>query len=189
MFQPLVLRESEPPTVAGRTLTVRVATYGRVYRVGSGRERVAVGAFRGPIARPAGVLRFKHQGERPGESDDPLFILGAVRALRDVSGSLLADVEVLSGERGDHLIALVESGTIRGASMSALVSGQQMVRDADGPLREIQRVSSLAGLSITDVPAYDDAGVLALRDAETAARVESLRVARAEMRAWVAGRG
>ena len=78
----LILREdfddTTAPTVTGRTLTIRIATYGRVYRIGQAgrtvlRERIQPGAFKAPLARPTaagGVLRFRHAGERPGEPDE-----------------------------------------------------------------------------------------------------------------------
>ena len=45
----VVLRESTPPAVDGRTLTARIATYGRIYTpTPMLRERVTRGAFKAP---------------------------------------------------------------------------------------------------------------------------------------------
>jgi len=190
-----ILRESDfaehPPTITGRTLTIRLATYNRIYEVGRvgktiQRERILPGAFRAPLARPAGTggyLRFRHDGERPGDRDTLDSVHGFCTALREVDGSIIGDYSVCEGAREDKLLQLISSGAIRGASMTALISDFKPSRDAAGPVRDITRVTSIEGASITPKPAYDDAAVLALREAdpETAAR-RAERVA--QERAW-----
>lgn len=168
----LILREDfedAPPTVAGRTLTIRIATYNRVYRVGQSgrqvlRERILPGAFREPLARPRGALRFRHIGERPGEDDSLENFYGVLTALREEGDSLVGDFEVFEGPREDKLLRLVESGAVTGASMTAVIKGAKKSRDAAGPVTDITRVATLDAVSITPKPAYDDAGVLAVRE-------------------------
>lgn len=193
----LILREdfddTNAPTVAGRTLTIRIATYGRVYRIGREggtikRERIQPGAFKAPLARPTaagGVLRFRHAGERPGDTDVLDNLYGVCTALREDSGALLADYEVFPGEREDKLLRLVQSGAITGASMSALVSGSKRTADPGGPINDITRIASIAGTSITPTPAYDDAGVLAVREQLQDPQAATRRAARiAQERAY-----
>lgn len=182
-MQPLLmLRESEAPTVDGRMITARICTYGRVYDIGAGkRERVRVGAFRSPLARPGGVVRFKHVGERPGDVDNPENIYGGVKILREQNGGLYAELELLPGPRADHLLEIVRTGTVSGVSMAATVADAVNLRDSRGVLREIRRVSQLWGVSITDQPAYDDAEAVALREKERRGRIDA---AQAEVRTF-----
>jgi HK97 family phage prohead protease len=171
--QRLILREDfddqTAPTVTGRTLTIRIATYGRVYRIGGTgrqvlRERILPGAFREPLARPRGALRFRHVGERPGDVDSLENFYGVMTALREEDGALLGDFEVFPGAPEDKLLRLVESGAVTGASMTAVIKGDRKARDAAGPITDITRVSTIDAVSITPKPAYDDAGVLAIRE-------------------------
>ena len=168
----LILREDleeTQPTVSGRTLTIRICTYNRIYRTGGAgrtvtRERVLPGAFREPLARPRGALRFRHVGERPGDVDSLENFYGVLTALREDGAALLGDFEVFEGAREDKLLRLVESGAVTGASMTAVIKGDKKTRDAAGPITDITRVSHLDAVSITPKPAYDDAGVLAIRE-------------------------
>ena len=175
-MQRLILREdfddTNTPTISGRTLTIRIATYGRVYRIGKQgrtilRERIQPGAFKAPLARPTGsggVLRFRHEGERPGDLDALDNLYGVCTALREQDNAILADYEVFPGEREDKLLRLVQSGAITGASMTALVTGAKKTDDPGGPITDITRIASIAATSITPTPGYDDAGVLAIRE-------------------------
>lgn len=158
----LILRESEPPTVDGRTVVARIATYNRVYRPAPGQsERIIPGAFKAPLARPAGLVRYRHVGERDGDVDDPLHVYGVVRALREDGAAVIAECQLAENDRADHLLSLIRSGAMAGVSMSATVAQSQ--QNTDG-VRDILRVSALHGVSLTPAPAYHDAQVLALRE-------------------------
>ena len=158
----LILREDAAPQADGRTLICRIATYGRVYRPNPTlRERVLRGAFRGPLARPNGVLRYRHAGERPGDSDDLGLVHGIVRGLHEDGDHVLADVDVFPGPDGDKILALVGSGAVTGVSMAAVVADRAMAADW---VVDIRRITQLNGLSLTPSPGYDNAGVLALRE-------------------------
>lgn len=186
----LILREDltdTPPTVAGRTLTIRLCTYNRVYTIGRAgrtvlRERILPGAFREPLARPRGALRFQHIGERPGDSDSLANFYGVLTALREDGGTVVGDFEVFEGPAEDKLLRLVETGAITGASMAAVIAGSRPARDPAGPLTDVTRIRHLDGVSITPKPAYDDAGVLAVRERaqdDTAARAARIAAERA----------
>jgi phage head maturation protease len=163
-----------------------VCTYDRVYPVAGKRERVRPGAFHGPLERPGGVLRFRHIGERPGDQDDPEYIYGPVRMLRESDGALYAEAEVLDGARGDQLLALVTSKTIRGVSMSATVSESKPARDPAGALTDVTRVRTFHGFSLTPTPGYDDAEVLSLREEPKQRDLAALAARRAENQAIAA---
>jgi HK97 family phage prohead protease len=198
----LILREDledAPPTVAGRTLTIRICTYNRVYRVGQVgrtvlRERVLPGAFREPLARPRGALRFRHIGERPGDVDSLENFYGVLTGLREEGDAVVGDFEVFEGPQEDKLLRLVESGAVTGASMTAVVKGDRKSRDAAGPVTDITRIGTLDAVSITPKPAYADAGVIAVREqlhtapdpqaaARRAERIAAERAALAQLRA------
>lgn len=184
----LLLREDSSPTVAGRTLTIRIASYNRVYQVpGRGprptRERILPGAFREPLARPRGSLRFRHIGERPGDTDDLDNFYGTLTALREEDGGVVGDFEVFPGEREDKLLRLVSTGAVTGASMAAVIRESKAGRDPGGPTVDITRIGSLDGVSITPNPNYSDARVLAIREelpqVDPAARATRLAAERA----------
>jgi phage head maturation protease len=172
----LILREEGSPTVAGRTITLRLCTIGRLYTVGRAgrtvlRERVEPGAFTEPLARPRGVLRFVHTGEHDGEADSIDNFHGILTALREEAGVITADFEMFEGAREDKMLRLAESGAVTGASMSAIVAGSKKLRDAAGPFTSVTRIRQINGASLTPTPAYDDAGIVAIReDAGAAAR-------------------
>lgn len=197
----LLLREEfdgeDRPKVAGRTLTIRVATIGRVYRVGrSGRtilrERVLPGAFKEPLARKRGVLRFRHNGERVGDPDDLDNFYGVMTDMREDGPQVLADFDVFEGAREDKLLRLVDSGAVTGASMAAIVSQSRKVKDSVGPLTEIQRIREVNGVSITPTPGYDDAEVVAIRERSEPVDPEAVRkrlqAIEAERARWAATR-
>jgi HK97 family phage prohead protease len=176
-MQRLILRESlddAPPTVVGRRLTTRIATYGRIYSIGGGRrERIRRGAFKDALSRPRAALRWRHYGERPGD-DDPLEnFYGVMTALREDGDALVADFDVFPGDREDKLLRLVATGTVTGVSLAAVIRESQKVSTPTGPVDEIARFGQLDGVSITPSPAYDDAKVLAVR--ETRAQIEAER--------------
>lgn len=185
----LVLREEEPPTVNGRTLVARIATYDRIYQVSPTlRERVRRGAFKAPMARPTGVLRYRHLGERPGDQDDLASVHGLLTALREDGDSVIAELEVFEGSDGDKILRLAKSGAIGGVSMAAVITDSARGRDG---VNDVRRISAVNGVSLTPTPAYDDAKVLALRELESgrAARIEQARKELAAARALLSGLG
>lgn len=165
----LILRETfdAAPTVEDRTLTIRLATVGRIYTIGRDkgkalRERIAPGALKGPLARPAGVLRFRHQGERPGEEDSLAGIHGTMTRMWMDGHEVLSTWEVFPGPEGDKILRVAPA--MRGASISAVVSESRVRRDTAGEYTDVTRISQINGASLTPTPAYDDAEVLALRE-------------------------
>jgi hypothetical protein len=174
----LILRENEAPTVDGRTIVARIATYDRVYTPAPDeRERVKQGSFRAPLARPSGLVRYRHVGERPGDVDDPMHVYGFIHALREQGTSVIAECRLAENDRADHLLSLIRGGAMRGVSVSMTIAESQTAPDG---IVDIQRISAVHGLSLTPDPGYADAEVLALRehDAKRAATVA------AELQFW-----
>jgi hypothetical protein len=179
-MEPLTLREEyEPgdgPRVVGRNIIIRIATIGRLYKPQLQpdgtmiRERIPdVSAFKEPLARPRGVLRFRHKGEHPGEPDDIDNFHGVMTGMAAHDGAVYADFEVFPGEREDKILKLIGAGAVTGASMAATVRDSRIVHDASGPIKEILRIPLVSGVSITPSPGYDDAGVIAVRESTPAA--------------------
>lgn len=177
-MQRLILRESlddAPPTVTGRRITTRIATYDRIYRIGGGRqERIRRGAFKDALSRPRAALRWRHEGERPGDEDPLENYYGEMIALREVGDALVGDFDVFPGEREDKLLRLVTSGTVGGVSLAAVIRESQKIRTPSGIVEEVTRFGRLDGVSITPTPAYDDAEVLAVRET-TRAHIDAER--------------
>lgn len=176
----LILRESlddAPPTVVGRRITTRIATYGRIYTIGRGRrERIRRGAFKDALSRPRAALRWRHEGERPGDEDPLENYYGELIALREVGDALVGDFEVFPGVREDKLLRLVTSGTVTGVSLAAVIRESEKIRTPAGIVEEVTRFGRLDGVSITPTPAYDDAEVLAVRERDTRnARIQQER--------------
>lgn len=171
MNRRLILRETldAPPTVNGRRLTTRIATYGRIYNIGNGLERIRRGAFKDALSRPRGALRWRHHGERPGDDDTLENFYGVMTALREDGDAVVAEFDVFDGPREDKLLRLVTSGAVTGVSMAAVVRESERLSSPAGMVTEITRIGHLDGVSITPAPAYDDAQVLAVREATRAA--------------------
>lgn len=163
--------EASAPVANGRTLTIGLFTIGRVYTIGRKggkalRERIVDGAFKGPMARPSGVLRYRHIGERDGEDDSLDNIHGVMTRMWQDGDRVLSDWEVFPGETGDKILRIAPA--VKGASISAIVRESRRTSDARGELTEILRVSAFNGASLTPTPAYDDAAVLAVREKDQA---------------------
>jgi HK97 family phage prohead protease len=158
----IVIREAAPnPTVTGRRVALRVASYDRMYSWGAPpkRERISRGAFTAPLARPAAtVLRYRHR-----DSDSLDDVYGHCVAMAEREGGIEADFEVFPGAREDKLLRLLEGGALSSASMGALVEVRRE-RDTAGPYDVITRVVALTEVSIVPTAAYDDARVLAVRE-------------------------
>lgn len=198
----LILREEGAPAVEGRTITLKLCTLGRMYIIGRAgskvlRERVEPGAFREPLARPRGVLRFRHVGELDGDTDSIDNFHGWMTALREDDGAVYADFEMFQGPREDKILRLAQSGAVTGASMSAVVAASRPMRDSTGDFTSIIRIKHINGASITPTPAYDDAGLVAIREqvpdpAAAEARramAEAERAKQAQVRAFLASIG
>lgn len=164
----LILRESlddQPPTVSGRHLTIRIATYNRVYDIGRGqRERILRGAFKDAQSRPRGALRYAHRGEHEGEIDSLDNFHGVMTNVTEEGDHVIAEFDVFEGPTEDKLLRIVNAGAVRGASLAAVIRESRMTRTPAGPVREITRFGQLDGVSITPSPAYDDAEILAVRE-------------------------
>lgn len=176
----LIIRSYElhDMAVKGRTLTLAVVPFDRPAWVDDGqgpyRERFRSGAFK-HIDPTRVQLRYQH-------SQDMMDRIGVGQALREDGGYLIGEARVFRGDRGDHLLNLVDDGALQGISAGFVAGESRTVQDADGPLVERVRVKSLPEISLVDEPAYAGAQVLAVRSAKRAAEREALARWLADMR-------
>jgi HK97 family phage prohead protease len=167
----LVLRGAE---VKGRTLLLACVPFDTPTWVSDGgdphREEFAPGAFR-HVDPTRTQLRYRHSG-------DLLDRLGAGRSLTEDGGWLIGEFAVAKGQRGDHLIDLVDSGDLSGVSVGFDPGVDEVRVDADGEITRRVRVKRLPEVSLVDQPAYEEASVLAVREERARER------AWAEFQAW-----
>jgi HK97 family phage prohead protease len=174
----LQLRGAE---VKGRTLVLACVPFDTPTWVSDGgepyREEFAPGAF-DHIDPTRTQLRYQHSG-------DLLDRLGAGRRLVEDGGWLVGEFVVAKGQRGDHLIDLVDSGDLRGVSVGFNPGVDQTRVDSDGEVVRRVRVKQLPEVSLLDAPAYTGAEVLALREDQARARAwAEFQQWRRDMEAW-----
>lgn len=163
------LRDAE---IKGRTLELACVPFDREAWVsdheGEYREVFRHGAFAGVINDPRRTqLRYAH-------SEDLKDRLGIGLELREDAAYLHGAFRVTQGERGDHLLDLVRSGDLAGVSVGFMAGASRRT----GDLVERLRVKQLVEVSLVDAPAYQEAEVLAVRQAR------ELDAERARLRAW-----
>lgn len=146
----------------GRTVTVRLLTYGREYRVSDDGQRTYTevwrsGAFARSMAhgRDAGVpVQFEHDLPNAPKS----LPVGATRRAWDSDGALMVETRISDTSMGRDLVELLRDGVVRGVSLEAQVFNSKKVLNgverSEGALRRVV---------FTTVPQYADAAVLAIR--------------------------
>jgi HK97 family phage prohead protease len=174
----LVLRDVE---VKGRTLVLACVPFDTPTWVSDGgdpyREEFAPGAF-DHVDPTRTQLRYRHSG-------DLLDRLGAGRALKEDGGWLIGEFAVAKGQRGDHLIDLVDSGDLRGVSVGFDPGVDEVRVDADGEVTRRVRVKRLPEVSLVDQPAYAEAQVVAVREERARERAwAEFQQWRRDMEAW-----
>jgi HK97 family phage prohead protease len=103
------------------------------------------------------------------EHDDRtiLNVVGHATALEERDDGLHGEFRAV-GAPGDHALALIDSGTVRGLSVGAYMHERG---SRPGPTGEVERVrvSRLAHVALTGIPAFSDAEVLAVRSGDPGA--------------------
>lgn len=147
----------------GRTVVLACVPFDAPAQVDDGeglyREVFRRGAFRHVVAAPNRVeLRYSHQREGAPYGfgvdlvEDPRYLLGTFR--------------VAPSAQGDQILALVTDDQLQGVSIGYTPGQSRDSVDAAGPLTERLRVKRLAEVSLTPAGAYEEAGVLAVREGE-----------------------
>jgi HK97 family phage prohead protease len=168
--------------VKGRTLVLACVPFDTPTWVADGgdpyREEFAPGAF-DHVDATRTQLRYRH-------SADLLDRLGSGLSLREDGGWLIGEFRVAGGARGDHLIDLVRDGELQGVSIGFDPGVDEQRSTPDGQVVRRVRVKRMPEVSLVDQPAYQDAGVLAVRadQARRAREVAALRALVRDMRPW-----
>jgi len=163
--------------VIGRTLEGRAVTYGVTYRVSDDhgatyyREGWSIGAFTANInaCRNTYELRRRHADHR----------LGMV-TFDDSESHLAFRATIDETEDGDEALAEVETGDLRSVSLG-FRPRRHAPADSNGVIW--RQKADIRELSLTPVGQYEDAKVLAVRDAtgETLAHIRKILVASASV--------
>jgi Escherichia/Staphylococcus phage prohead protease len=119
-------------------------------------ERIRRNAFARSIAHRSGKIPLLDAHERR-------MIMGVSRSLEETPGGLIGTFRVNEGDIGDTFLANVRNGYYGGLSAGFLPLGN-VERGPDG-VREI-REAKLVEVSAVGVPAYEGAGLLAVRNAQ-----------------------
>jgi len=166
----------------GRTVTIRLLSYGTEYRVSDDGEH-----FYNEVWRSGAFTRSLTHGKDAGvplsyEHDVPglprLLPVGASRRAWEDGASFMLEGRISDTSTGRDLVELLRDGVIRGASIEAQVFNSRKI------LGGIERSeAALRRVAFTTVPQYADAGVLAVRSElgasestpEATPRLDSLR--------------
>lgn len=144
----------------GRTIVGRAVPYGVPTEVSDDggastyREMFMRGSFSRAGRAPQRVLL-------TGEHDDgSLTTIGQAVELHEDDDGLYGSWRVVAGAIGDHHLALVHEGILRGLSVDAVVLGRRYERDGV----VIRRSCHLRAVGLCREPAYREAEVLAVRN-------------------------
>lgn len=163
----------------GRTLELACVPFDAPAWVDDGdgpyREVFRRGAF-SHITRAANRVELRYAHRQDGAP------YGFGMELREDADYLRGVFRVAPSEDGDRLLGLVRDDQLQGVSVGYLPGVDRDGGDADGPLVERVRVKRLAEVSLTPSPAYEDARVLALREAAEDARRTAVAVEAARLR-------
>lgn len=166
---------------ANRTLTGRVATYGRLYDIGPFTEILRPGVFRKSIteaARSLPLLTMHNHDEVP---------VGRAVEWEDTDEALIGHWEFDTRAGAVEAARLAEEGYLTGLSVGFAPINSRW--DDSGDKSHAERIEArLLETSLVPVPAYDDAGVVAVRSAGHP-EIRGLTVAPTprlhEMQAWL----
>jgi HK97 family phage prohead protease len=151
---PLEVREARD----GRTLSVRLATYGTPYELPRFTEVLRPGVFQKSIAQAARSLPLfsTHDYEKVP--------VGKAVAWRDTPETLEADFLMDTRAEAREMVRLIREDLMGGISVGFVPITDAWDTTLDKP--RVERIEArLFESSLTPIPAYADAGVLALRSA------------------------
>jgi HK97 family phage prohead protease len=145
----------------GRTIYGRAVPYGRVAELGGRRrERFVFGAFSKQL-RSRQIHRVGiYQSHRRRIAGD--FPIGSTADLEERSDGLWGIWRLIRSSEADTAIEVVKGGLVRGLSVGFSSPEGGTVRTRDG-IEEV-RLAHLDHVCLTDVPIYEDAEVMAIRD-------------------------
>ena len=157
--------------LAKRELDIRIIPWNVSIDTLSGLEEFRRGAF--ADAKPEDVLLMGMEHETHmgmGQNGQPVLTrhpVGKAISLDDRPDAQYGTFRVAKTARGDEVLALASEGIVRGASAEfSTVPGGTVVEMANGRRKSVHVRAGLRGVSTTYRPAYEQAGVVAVRSAE-----------------------
>ena len=170
---------------SARTMTGQVATYGRLYDVGPFTERLLAGVFAKSITEAARALPL-----HVNHTHDQIPVGRAV-AWEDTDEALLGTWEFDTRAEAVEAARLADEGLLSGLSVGFNpLQSRWSYAEGPGAKDHVDRLECrLLETSLCSVPAYEDAGVLAVRSAGNPERPGSIIVPRPGLdaaRAWLA---
>ena len=148
-------------TGEGRTIIGRAVPYGRVAELPrGGRERVVFGAFSRQVASNQAHRVNMYQSHRRRLAGD--FPIGGTRSLEERADGLWGVWPLIRSAQADEALAVLEARLVTGLSIGFSSPEGGTVRTRDG-IEEVRR-AHLDHVCLTDVPVYEDAEVMAIRD-------------------------
>lgn len=166
--------------VKGRTALIRVVPYGVPTMVRDSSEQASKGRSRRPYREAWKLGAFRHAvkashrvpfvvgvvGGHNARRENPYADVGRAINLVERDDALYGDFAIDASPFGEHALAKIESGQWRGVSVGAKAL---KFADEGDPFHGGTRWRTLAALDhvlLTEHPAYADAQVLTLREAE-----------------------
>ena len=150
----------------GRTLDVRIVPYGLVTTVSDPgrpayREQWMPGAFADQVrGAAAGRAKQVYVNYRHGEGIQN--VLGHGLALREEGDGFYGSFELHDTPDGQKALYMVRENVLAGVSLEAYP--KKSVRSADGVVQRVK--AHLVNIALTPEPAFEGAGVLAIREDE-----------------------
>lgn len=137
-------------------LTIRLATYGREYDLGAFVEELRAGVFRKSLSESARALPL-HVNH-----NHAMIPVGKATDWQDGNDVLLGTFDFDTRAEAQEMARLVDEGYMTGASIGFAPISDEWTRTGAKP-KVVRREARMLETSLVSVPAYEDAGVLALR--------------------------
>jgi HK97 family phage prohead protease len=145
----------------GRTLVGRAVPYNRVASLGAQRrERFIYGAFTRQVRSGQAHRAKMYESHRARLAGD--FPIGKTLDLEERSDGLWGVWRLLDSQRADAALEVVRDNLVTGLSVGFSSPEGGTIRTRDG-VEEV-RLAHLDHVCLTDVPVYEEAAVLAIRD-------------------------
>ena len=151
-----------------RELDIRMLPWNTVIDTTSGLEEFRSGAFADASPDDVLLMGMEHEAQLGlGQNGQPMVVrhpVGKAIALDDRPDAMYGTFRVAKTARGDEVLALAAEGLVKGASVEWMpMPHGSSVEDHRGRRKTVHSRARLTGVSTTYRPAYQTAGVIAVR--------------------------
>ncbi len=170
---PLSTEDIQLRSLDKRELDIRMLPWDTTIETAAGLEEFKRGAFADADPKNVFLMGLEHEAHIGlGQSGQPTIArhpVGKAIALDDRPDAQYGTFRVAKTARGDEVLALAAEGIVTGASVEwAPVTGGSESRTHNGRRKTVHTRARLTGVSTTYRPAYETAGVMAVRSKEDA---------------------